>query len=73
LVQGISQGNTTRGIEIGQGSSHDGENQPQIEIVATNVEILIGYPVNPGIRPEERPNNTNPNIPLMELPRVEQL
>jgi hypothetical protein len=28
LVQGISQRNTTRGIEIGQGSGHDSENQP---------------------------------------------
>ena len=73
MVQGISQGNTTRGIEIGQGFGHDNENQPRIEIVATNVEIPIGYPVNPGIRPEERPNNSNPNIPLTEPPRVEQL
>ena len=72
LVQGISQRNTTRGIEIGQGSGHVSENQPQIEIVATNVEIPIGYPVNLVIRPEERPNNTNPNIPITEPPRVEQ-
>ena len=28
LVQGITQGNTTRGLEIGQGSGHAGENQP---------------------------------------------
>jgi hypothetical protein len=28
LVEGITQGNTTRGIEIGQGSGHVGENQP---------------------------------------------
>jgi hypothetical protein len=53
LVQGITQGNTTKGIEIGQGSGHVGENQPQIEIVATNVEIPIGYPINPITGPEE--------------------
>jgi hypothetical protein len=29
---------------MGQGSGNTGENQPQIEIVATNVEILVGYP-----------------------------
>ena len=72
MVQGISQRNTTRGIEIGQGFGHDSENQPQIEIVATNVEIHIGYPINPGIGPEEIPNNTNHNIPMTEPPRVEQ-
>uniref|UniRef100_A0A2N9FYZ2 Uncharacterized protein n=1 Tax=Fagus sylvatica TaxID=28930 RepID=A0A2N9FYZ2_FAGSY len=71
LVQGISQGNTTRGIEIGQGSSHVDKNQPQIEIVATNVEIPIGYPINL-VGPKERPNNTNPIIPITEPPRVEQ-
>jgi hypothetical protein len=53
LVQGITQGNTTKGIEIGQGFGHVGENQPQIEIVATNVEIPIGYPINPITGPEE--------------------
>ena len=53
LVQGITQGNTTKGIEIGQGSGLVGENQPQIEIVATNVEIPIGYPINPITGPEE--------------------
>ena len=71
LVQGISQGNITKGIELGQGFGHNGENQPQIEIVATNVEIPIGYPVNPGVRPEERPNHTNLNILRTEPPRVE--
>ena len=39
LVQRMSQGNATRGIEIGQGSGQ----QPQIELVATNVEISIRY------------------------------
>ena len=57
---------------MGQGSSHVGENQPQIEIVATNVEISVGYPVNPVTRPEEEPNNINPNLPMAEPPRVEQ-
>ncbi len=42
LVQGMSQKITTRGIEIGQGSGQ----QPQIEVVTTNVDIPIGYPVN---------------------------
>jgi hypothetical protein len=73
LVQRMSQGNATRGIEIGQGSGQ----QPQIELVATNVQIPIGYPINPVIGSEERPNNANPSIPIikpsrMEQPRVEQ-
>uniref|UniRef100_A0A2N9IV61 Retrotransposon gag domain-containing protein n=1 Tax=Fagus sylvatica TaxID=28930 RepID=A0A2N9IV61_FAGSY len=52
----MSQGNATRGIEIGQESGQ----QPQIEVVATNVEIPIWYPIIPVIGYEERPNNTNP-------------
>ena len=73
LVQGITHGNTTRGIEIGQGSGHVGENQPQIEIVATNVEIPIGYPINLVTGPKEGPNNANPNIPITEpQPQVKQ-
>ena len=71
LVQEITQKTTTRGIEMGQGSGHVGENQPKIEIVATNVEIPVGYPVNP-TRPEEEANNINPNIPIPEPPRVKQ-
>ena len=38
LVQGMFQKITTRGIEIGQGSGQ----QPQIEVVTTNVDIPIG-------------------------------
>ena len=47
---------------MGQGSGNARENQPQIEIVATNVEIPVGYPANPITGPEEEPNNTNSNI-----------
>ena len=54
LVQGMSQGSTIRGIETSQGSGQ----QPQIEVVATNVEIPIGYPINPVIGSEERPRNS---------------
>ena len=68
LVQGMSQGSTTRGIETSKGFGQ----QPQIEVVATNVEIPIGYPINPVIGSEERPTNTNPNIPIIETPRMEQ-
>uniref|UniRef100_A0A2N9IVJ4 Uncharacterized protein n=1 Tax=Fagus sylvatica TaxID=28930 RepID=A0A2N9IVJ4_FAGSY len=64
----MSQGNATRGIEIGQEFGQ----QPQIEVVATNVEIPIGYPIIPVIGSEERPNNTNPSIPITEPPREEQ-
>ena len=68
LVQGMSQGSTIRGIETSQGSGQ----QPQIEVVATNVEIPIEYPINPVIGSEERPSNTNPNIPIIETPKMEQ-
>uniref|UniRef100_A0A2N9GED2 Uncharacterized protein n=1 Tax=Fagus sylvatica TaxID=28930 RepID=A0A2N9GED2_FAGSY len=68
LVQGMSQKNTTRGIEIGQGSGQ----QPQIEVVTTNVEIPIGSPINLVIGSEERPINTNLNTPVEETPRMEQ-
>ena len=51
LIQGMSQKTTTRGIEIGQGSGQ----QPQIEVVTTNVDIPIGYPVNSAVGLEERP------------------
>ena len=68
LVQGMSQKNTTRGIEIGQGSGQ----QPQIEVVTTNVEIPIGYPVNPVVGSEVRPTQTNLNTPVAETYRVEQ-
>ena len=73
LVQGMSQGNATRRIETGQGFGQ----QPPIEVVATNVEIPIGYPINLVIGSEERPSNTKPSIPIiephrMEHPRVEQ-
>ncbi len=68
LVQGMSQKNTTRGIEIGQGSGQ----QPQIEVVTKNVEIPIGYLVNPVVGSEERPINTNLNTPVAETPRMEQ-
>jgi hypothetical protein len=68
LVQGMSQKNATRGIEIGQGSGQ----QPQIEVVTTNVEIPIGYPVNPVVGSEERPTSTNLNTPIAETHRVEQ-
>jgi hypothetical protein len=68
LVQGTSQKNTTRGIEKGQGSGQ----QPQIEVVTTNVEIPIGYPVNPMVGSEERPTNINLNTPVAETHRVEQ-
>ena len=67
LVQGMSQKNTTKGIEIGQGSGQ----QPQIEVVTTNVEIPIGYPVNSVVSSEERPTNTNLNTPIEETHRVE--
>jgi hypothetical protein len=39
--------------------------------VATNVEIPVGYPVNPTTGPEEEPRNTNMIIPTAEPPRVE--
>jgi hypothetical protein len=47
----MSQKNTTRGIEIDQGSNQ----QPQIKVVTTNVEIPIGYLVNPVVGSEVRP------------------
>ena len=72
LVKGITQGTTTRGMEVGQGSGNTGENQPQIKIVATNVEIPVGYPVNPTTGLEEEPRNTNMIIPIAEPPRVER-
>ncbi len=68
LVQGMFQKNTTRGIELGQGSGQ----QPQIEVVTTHVEIPIGYPINPVISSKERPINTNLNTPVEETPRMEQ-
>jgi hypothetical protein len=49
LVQGMSQKIITRGIEIGQGSGQ----QAQIEVVTTNVDIPIGYPVNSTVGSEE--------------------
>ena len=64
----MSQGNATRGIETSQGLGQ----QPQIEMATTNVEIPIGYPINPVIGSEERPSNTNPNILITEPPRMEQ-
>ena len=64
----MSKGNVTRGIEIGQGSGQ----QPQIEVIATNVEIPIGYSINPSIGSEERPSNTNPSIPIIEPSKMEQ-
>jgi hypothetical protein len=67
LVQGTSQKNTTRGIEKGQGSAQ----QPQIEVVTTNVEIPIGYPINPVVGFEERPTNINLNTPIAETHKVE--
>jgi hypothetical protein len=45
LIQGMSQKTTIRGIKIGQGSGQ----QPQIEVVTTNVDIPIGYPVNSAV------------------------
>ena len=68
LVQGMSQKNTMRGIEIGQGSGQ----QPQIEVVTTNVEIPIEYPVNSVVGSKERPTNTNLNTLVAETHRVEQ-
>ena len=56
---------------MGQGSGNIGENQPQIEIVATNVEIPVGYLVNPTTGPEEEPCNANMILPTTEPPRVE--
>uniref|UniRef100_A0A2N9HHW1 Uncharacterized protein n=1 Tax=Fagus sylvatica TaxID=28930 RepID=A0A2N9HHW1_FAGSY len=73
FVQGMSQKNTTRGIEVGQGSGQ----QPQIEMVTTNVEIPIGYPVNPVIITKlikvEPPHFEPPRVepPRMESPRFE--
>ena len=64
----MSKGNVTRGIEIGQGFGQ----QPQIEVIATNVEIPIRYPINSVIGSEERPNNANPSIPITEPPREKQ-
>ena len=57
LVQGTSQKTTTRGIKIGQRSGQ----QPQIEVVTTNVDIPIGYPVNSAVGPKERPTNIGLN------------
>ena len=68
LIQGMSQKITTRGIEIGQGFGQ----QPQIEVVTTNVDITIGYPVNSAVGPEERPTNIGLNPPVTEMHRVEQ-
>jgi hypothetical protein len=75
LVKGITQGTTTRGIEMGQGSGNIGEIlsklEPSIEIVATNVEIPVRYPVNPTIGLEEESCDTNINLLTAEPPRVE--
>ena len=65
----MSQKNTTRGIEIGQGSGQ----QPQMEVITTNVDIPIGYPVNSTVGSEERPTNIGLNTPVVETHRVEQL
>ena len=68
LIQRMSQKITTRGIEIGQGSGQ----QPQIEVVTTNVDIPIGYPINSMVGPEERPTNIGLSTPIVETHRVEQ-
>jgi hypothetical protein len=68
LIQGMSQKITTGGIEIGQGSGQ----QPQIEVITTNVDIPIGYPVNSTVGPKERPTNIGLNTPVVETHRVEQ-
>jgi hypothetical protein len=68
LIQGMSQKTTTRGIEIGQGSGQ----QPQIEVVTTNVDIPIGYPVNSTVGLEERPTNIGLNSPVTKTHKVEQ-
>jgi hypothetical protein len=67
LIQGMSQSTTTRGIEIGQGSSQ----QPQIEVVTTNIDIPIGYPANSTASPEER--STVTEIHKVGQPQKEQI
>ena len=68
LIQGMSPKIISKGIEIGQGFGQ----QPQIEVVTTNVDIPIGYPVNSVADLEERPTNIGLNPPVTETHRVGQ-
>ena len=68
LIQGMAQKITSRGIEIDQGSGE----QPQIEVVTTNMDIPIGYPVNSAVGPEERPTNVGLNPLVIETHKVGQ-
>ena len=62
----MTQGTTTRGIEIGQGFVNALENQSPIEIVTTNIEIPIGYLVNPTVGLEVESHDANMVPPTTE-------